>query len=119
MTQFGIAMGLVHLACATVCIVVSVPLMKGYVKMNGWYGIRIKKAFKSDENWYKINAYGGKRFIIWSLLLVITGVASFFIPVDPERGKDAEKLLAGLLLAAPALVMIPPIIEIMLYSRKL
>jgi hypothetical protein len=32
---------------------VSIPLLLGKIKMNYFYGFRIRKAFESEENWYE------------------------------------------------------------------
>jgi hypothetical protein len=37
------------------------------------------KAFESEENWYKINRYGAQRFIIWSVAIIISGIAIFLL----------------------------------------
>ena len=41
--------------------------------------MRIHKAFESKENWYKINCFGAKQWIIFSILMIHIGVISFFI----------------------------------------
>jgi hypothetical protein len=113
----SILMGLSNLGCAAVVIAVAIPLVKGRVKMNQWYGVRIKKAFVSEDNWYKINAYGGRRLIFWSCMLALIGVITFFIPIE---AKGPEVLLTMLPLGlAPLLVMIPAIIEIYRFSNRL
>jgi len=54
--------------------------------MNYLYGVRIKKSFESKENWYNINAYGGKQLAIWSILIIIAGLVCFLIPIkEPDR----------------------------------
>jgi len=117
MNTNGILMGLSNLGCAALLAAVAVPLMKGHVKMNRWYGVRIKKAFASEENWYKINAYGGRRLVFWSCVLALIGVITFFIPIE---AKGPEVLLTILPLGlAPLLVMIPAVIEIYRFSKNL
>jgi hypothetical protein len=37
--------------------------------MNGAYGIRIPAAFESEQRWYDINAYGGRKLAGWSWLV--------------------------------------------------
>ncbi len=50
--------------------------------MNCYYGIRIRKAFRSDEDWYDINEYGGRVFIRWSFGIIVCGIILMFIPVE-------------------------------------
>ena len=85
--------------------------------MNQWYGVRIKKAFASEDNWYKINAYGGRRLIFWSGVLALIGFGTFFIPIEANGPQVLVFILPiGL---APLLVMIPVVIEIYRFSSKL
>ena len=42
--------------------------------MNRFYGFRISKAFTSDANWYAINKYGAKALILWSIVMIASGV---------------------------------------------
>ena len=68
------------------------------------------------KNWYKLNAYGGKQLIIWSLPLIAVGVLCFFIPVD-ERNKDVLALVLG---TAPVIVFVAiPVFKIFRYAKTL
>jgi SdpI/YhfL family protein len=61
---------------------IFLPLALRKVAMNRLWGVRVRAAFESDERWYDINAYGG-RLVSWGSLLIIgTGIAGFFLPVD-------------------------------------
>jgi SdpI/YfhL protein family len=57
---------------------VSIPLLLGKIKMNYFYGFRIRKAFESEENWYEINSYGAKAMIRWSLVIIAAGIACLY-----------------------------------------
>jgi len=59
------------------------PLANRKVPMNQMYGFRISKAFVSNDNWYAINEYGGKQFILWSVVMIAAGVILFFAPTSP------------------------------------
>ena len=117
MNNENIYLGSTILAVSTLFIALSIPLMKRKVKMNGWYGVRIPKAFESEKNWYKINAYGGKRLMIWSSALALIGIAAFFIPLD--QGSSSNSALRILLAFSPLIVVIPAVIEIIGFSRKM
>ena len=52
----------------------ALPLALRRVPMNRGYGVRVRKAFVSDRNWYDINAYGGKLVLAYGLLLFAFGV---------------------------------------------
>ncbi len=58
----------------------NLPLIFRKVPMNQLYGIRMKASFESEQRWYDVNAYGGKLFATWSCLIIVAGVAGFFVP---------------------------------------
>lgn len=89
-------------------IVISIPLLRGKIPMNQWYGFRIEKAFVSKENWYAINKYGAKQLILWSVLLILVGIIFLFVPTDP--------LLRGIPLVVIVLIAI---VRTLLYARTL
>jgi hypothetical protein len=60
--------------CGILFIVISLPLLRGSIPMNRFYGFRISKAFASDTNWYAINKYGAKVLILWSIVMIVSGV---------------------------------------------
>ncbi|MFA5375345.1 MAG: SdpI family protein [Dehalococcoidia bacterium] len=117
MNSENIYLGSILLGLAVLFIAISIPLVKRKVKMNPWYGVRIPKSFESEENWYKINAYGGKRLMVWSSLLVLISIATFFIPLD--ENSSGVSALVILLAFSPLIVVIPAIIEILSFSRKM
>jgi hypothetical protein len=73
------------------------PLIKGYVKMNHANGVRFSRAFYSDDSWYRINAYGGKAFMIRGIFVAVAGSHSAgradaaHRVLDPGPAKRAEK----------------------------
>ena len=65
--------------CGVVFIIIALPLIFGKIPMNSIYGFRFSKAFESDELWYRINAFGGKQLLLWSTVLVATGIVKWFV----------------------------------------
>lgn len=58
----------------------AIPLIRGKIPMNDIYGVRIPKSFTSEENWYKINTFGGKIMIAFlALPLIIFGIVCVFL----------------------------------------
>ncbi len=113
----NVILGLSNIGVAVLLIAVSVPLIHRRVKMNNFYGVRIPKAFESEENWYKINEYGGRQLVLWSCVLAFSGVVTFFLPFGPtEKPGDTLVLIAALM---PLLVLVPAIVQILLYARKI
>lgn len=61
---------------------VCLPLIRRKVRMNRWYGIRIRQAFVSDARWYEINEYGARLQARWSWLITVAGFIGFVVPPD-------------------------------------
>ena len=78
----NIIFGLTNVMVGGLLLAVSIPLIKGKVKMNRLYGVRFKKSFESEESWYALNRYGGRLLAYWSVLTMAVGVASLFIPFE-------------------------------------
>lgn len=92
---------------------VSIPLVKNWVTMNRFYGVRIKKAYESEENWYKLNNFFGKRLLFWSIILICISISNYFITIDKNP------VLYEIFALAPAIILIPPVIEIFIFAKKL
>lgn len=91
----------------------SIPLVKDKIKKNYWYGFRIPKAYTSDENWYAINRYGGQRFIRWGPLFFCFSILSLIVPLESSA---TITILFGFL---PVIIILFPIIEVLIYARKI
>ena len=85
------------------------PALLGKIKMNCVYGFRIRKAFESEENWYKINRYGAKTLMCWSVVIMGVGIACLFI--DPPSVLTVAKL--------GFMSLLVPIVQTLYYARRL
>lgn len=92
-----------------ILIAVSIPLCLGKIKMNRFYGFRIQKAFESEENWYRINRFGAKALMCWSVVIITIGIACLYI--EPPHVMTVAKVSFGSLLVPLALTF--------LYARRL
>lgn len=90
----------------------SLPLAYRKIPMNQVYGIRIQASFESDQRWYEINAYGGRRMAAWSLLIIVTGVLGFFVP------KNCFLIYAWASVAVTLASVLIPAIQTFWWSRK-
>lgn len=52
-------------------ILVSLPLLFDLVPPNGWYGIRVREAYASDEAWYAVNRVGGLAIVCAALIWLV------------------------------------------------
>lgn len=103
----------VHIGLGLVFAAISVPLVLRKVPMNGAYGVRVRKAFVSDSNWYEINAYGGRLLLGLGAVLVAFGVLGAGLAPSPTS------VWAPVYLAAPLVLLIPVLALIAAFARRL
>jgi hypothetical protein len=103
----------VHCGIGLLTTALAIPLVLRKVPMNRVYGVRVLKAFKSEDNWYEINAYGGRLFLAYGLLLTFFGIAARDLAPSPTSIWMAVFIVGPLLLIFPILVLINS------YARRL
>ncbi|MCU0425548.1 MAG: SdpI family protein [Candidatus Kapabacteria bacterium] len=76
---------LAYIAIGFLMIGLGIPLMRGKIKRNLYYGVRTPKTLASDEHWYPINAVGGKYLalsgLVWIFGSLIAAALPFFLPL--------------------------------------
>ena len=112
MSHLNLIIGATNLFCAGLAVALAYPMVKRKVKMNHVYGVRFARAFESEEAWYAMNEYGGRRMIFWSMPLVVVGAASFFVPLG-----ERPALLVPFAMAP--VVYVIPAFETWLYGKRL
>lgn len=61
----------------------SVPLIRGRVKPNAWYGLRVSYTLDNPDIWYPANHYAGKLLLVYALvLLLVTLALPFLLDID-------------------------------------
>ena len=112
----NIFFGITNLSAGILFIVISLPLMTRKIPMNSLYGFRMEKALSSDENWYRINAYGGRQLAFWSLFLVGIGILNLFYDQT-----DTQNIFEVLLYAAgPTLIcVLVTFFKTLIYAKTL
>lgn len=103
----------VHMGLGAALVALSVPLVLRRVPMNRWYGVRVRKAFVSDSNWYELNAYGGRLLLGSGALLIVFGY------LGADAAPPPTSLWAPVYLAAPLLLLIPVCALIAAFARRL
>ena len=113
MIEPGGALGFIHIGVGAVVIGGAVPLLRGKVRMNRWYGVRLAKSFTSESNWFALNRYGGLQMLWYGGALILAGVAVLLAPPAP----------GGLwffgALALPGLLVIPMLVRLLRYANRL
>lgn len=107
----NIILGISDICAGVLILIVCIPLIKGSVKMNTYYGIRFKQSYASEKAWYAINRYGGIQFAIWSIVLMLIGTVIMVIPIQPPS------IAYWLALFVP-LIMLVPAITSYLFAKK-
>lgn len=91
----------------------SIPLIRGRVKPNGWYGFRITLTLNNPEIWYPVNRFAGWWLLGYAIVLVI---AALWLPGLPGMTLDGYGIwMATIALAGITLVFVTGWI----YARRL
>lgn len=112
MDILSITLGLSQTICGLICVGFSIPLLRGRVKPNPIYGVRIGASFESADAWYAINRFWARRMIPWACALTLLGLVSFFVPLQPHLW--ATGVLAGLDL----LCVLTPAVQTWFFARR-
>jgi len=94
-----VSSGLVLLGIGALFVVLGLPLAKGKVRRNTWYGYRIPRTMKDDRIWEPVNAMTGIAFVVAG---VIAGVVGLLLVVFSGREALAQLTVA---IGVPALVL--------------
>lgn len=108
----SLLLGMFNLVVGVVVVLFSVPMARGKVSMNHVYGIRLAKSFESEENWDRMNRFGGRQFLIWGIALMLLGVVFLFLDLD-------SSLEYVILLGLTPLLLFIPALRIVSYAKKL
>lgn len=91
----------------------SLPLVLRLVPMNRLYGFRIPKAFVSESNWYAINAYGGRLFVVYGVALFAFGLLA------RDSAPPATSIWTAVFIVGPMLLVFPLLGLVSAFARRL
>jgi hypothetical protein len=103
----------VHTGIGLLTALLAIPLIMRKVPMNRAYGIRVRKAFLSDSNWYELNAYGGKLFLVFGIFLAAFGW------VGKDLAPPPTSPWAPVFTIAPMLTIIPILLLVKSFAGRL
>ena len=108
--------GYLLLAVGLLLIGISIPLIKRSIQMNQYYGVRTPEAFKSEENWYEINSYGGKQLLgLVFFTTILSALDTFFVLV----GIITHELVVIMSVCLPFLIGLRIVfVRIMAYNEQ-
>ncbi len=67
--------GLIFTAAGVVFIAFGIPLLRGRVPPNSWYGCRTEKTLSDEKVWYAVNRVTGRDLVGAGVLLVAASLA--------------------------------------------
>ena len=83
-------------------LLLAIPLILRRVPPNGLYGIRTRAAFASEADWYRINRIGGCYLTVSGFLILLTGIAGFFLPASSfEKYSISSAIITLLVVIIP------------------
>jgi len=94
-TSVNLILGVSFIGSALLVIGLAIPLRRGSIPPNDWYGVRVRKSLSSEENWYAINRYGADQLIIYGVELIAVGIA---LLVHLRRASEPSRELTLVLL---------------------
>ncbi len=112
MVEGAFGIGLSHLLTGLLLVLVAMPLIRRKVAMNRWYGVRIRKAFASEANWYAINEVGGRWLAGAGGVLALAGGSVLLWPPTTVTGI----LFASL---APVPLVLFTLVPVLRFARRL
>ena len=59
----------------------GVPLMRGKVPPNGWYGFRVRRTLSDPSVWYPANRYAGRRMFALGVAWVLAATIGYAAPI--------------------------------------
>lgn len=71
------------LTSAALMILLSIPLIRGRVRPNAWYGFRVRQTLENPEIWYPANRYAARRLLAVGAALALTAATLY-----PAKGLD-------------------------------
>lgn len=71
---------ILYLACGSLLVALSLPLLLDKIPPNPLYGFRIAKTLQDPRVWYAGNRYAAKWFIIAGASIVLSALLLYFVP---------------------------------------
>jgi uncharacterized membrane protein len=80
MAYFKIYMLLMQVIPGLLLIALSVPLIRGKIGPNPWYGFRVRRTLEDPVVWNKANAYAGKSLLWAAIVMIVGSVMLYLVP---------------------------------------
>ena len=103
----------VHFGIGLATALLSIPLVARKIPMNSIYGVRLRKGIVSEDNWFEINAYGGRLLLGFGVFLML------FAWLGGRFSPAPTSAMAPLFLILPLIGLAPVLMAINAFARDL
>jgi uncharacterized membrane protein len=86
-------------------IALGIPLLRGRVKPNSWYGCRTQKTLSDETIWYAVNRVTGRYMIVSGVLLIVSSLVVFAVRSQINSTQAALILLVVLISSVGMMVI--------------
>ena len=104
---------LMYVVFGLLLIALAIPMLRGKVPPNPWYGFRVPDTLSDPTRWYKANRYAARWLLLTGIITVAAAVALYFVP-----GLSVDTY-AWLMLAVFGVPFVLMIISSFRYLRRL
>ena len=92
-------------AVGFIYIALGIPLFRGRVKPNAWYGCRTTKTLSDERIWYAVNRVTGRDLIATGIAVLISSFVVFLVRTQINSTLAAALLLSVLIIGVAIMVV--------------
>ena len=96
---------LLFTAVGFIYIALGIPLFRGRVKPNAWYGCRTRKTLSDERIWYAVNRVTGRDLIATGIAVLITSLIVFLLRTEMNSTLALAILLSVLIVGVAIMVV--------------
>ena len=71
---------LMYVVFGLLLIALAIPMLRGKVPPNPWYGFRVPGTLSDPTRWYKANRYAARWLPLTGVITVVAAIALYFVP---------------------------------------
>lgn len=96
---------LLFTAVGFIYIALGIPLFRGHVRPNYWYGCRTTKTLADERIWYAVNRVTGRDLLATGIALLITSFVVFLFKTQMNSSLAVAVLLSVLIVGVAIMVV--------------
>jgi len=71
---------LMYVVFGLLLIALAIPMLRGKVPPNPWYGFRVPGTLSDPTRWYKANRYAARWLLLTGVITAAAAIALYFVP---------------------------------------